>query len=67
MDKEAHDKVCPSKAFDDLDTSLWYHEGTDFVISEGMMNGVGEKTFAPNDTPNVSGFDIRDITLVKIG
>ena len=50
VDKEAHDKVCPSKVFDDLDTSLWYHEGTDFVISKGMMNGVGEKTFAPNDT-----------------
>lgn len=42
----------PSAAFEDLDTSAWYCEGTDYVIENGMMNGVGEKTFAPNDTTN---------------
>ena len=45
-----HDANCPSKAFDDLDTSLWYHEGTDFVIENKMMNGVSDTKFAPNDT-----------------
>ena len=45
-----HEANCPSKAFDDLDTSLWYHEGTDFVIGNKMMNGVSDTKFAPNDT-----------------
>ncbi len=42
----------PSDAFDDLDASAWYREGTDFVIKNGMMNGVGDKKFAPNATTN---------------
>jgi DNA-directed RNA polymerase subunit RPC12/RpoP len=41
--------ACPSKRFDDLDTTQWYHEGTDFVLRTGLMRGTGEKTFAPND------------------
>ena len=49
-DEGQHDAVCPSKAFEDLDTSLWYHEGIDFVISEGIMNGVSKKKFGPNTT-----------------
>ncbi|MBR2576380.1 MAG: S-layer homology domain-containing protein [Firmicutes bacterium] len=46
--EEDHDAVCPSKAFSDLDTSLWYHEGTDYVIENGIMNGTGEGIFEPN-------------------
>ena len=26
----------------------WYHEGTDFVIANGLMNGVGNGKFDPN-------------------
>ena len=40
---------CPSAFFDDLDTSLWYHEATDYVIENGIMAGYGE-TFGPNDS-----------------
>ncbi len=40
---------CPSKAFTDLDTAAWYHESVDFVLSTGLMNGVGNEKFAPNN------------------
>lgn len=41
---------CPSKAFNDLDTSLWYHEATDYALENGLMNGVGNNLFDPNGT-----------------
>ena len=46
-DTETHD--CPSKEFDDLDIKLWYHPDTDYVLSNGLMNGTAEKTFAPDE------------------
>lgn len=45
-DIEEHD--CPSKNFDDLDISLWYHSDTDYVLSSGLMKGTSAKTFEPN-------------------
>ena len=42
--------ACPSRQFKDLDPTRWYHEGTDFVISNGLMNGVGKGCFDPNGT-----------------
>ena len=39
---------CPSRIFSDLDPVQWYHEGTDFVIANGLMNGVGNGKFDPN-------------------
>ena len=39
---------CPSALFTDLDTSLWYHEYTDYVIEKGMMAGVGDSIFLPH-------------------
>ena len=33
-----------------MDTSLWYHEGIDYAIEKGMMNGVASDAFAPDDT-----------------
>ncbi|MCI6730697.1 MAG: S-layer homology domain-containing protein, partial [Clostridiales bacterium] len=41
---------CPSKAFSDLDTSRWYHEGVDYVLENGLMKGMGDGIFAPNGT-----------------
>ncbi len=49
-DENQHDAVCPSKHFEDLDTSLWYHKGIDYVLNEKIMKGVSEKRFDP-DTP----------------
>lgn len=41
---------CPSRAFSDLDTGAWYHEGTDYVIGHSLMNGYGNGKFGPDDT-----------------
>ncbi len=42
--------VCPSAEFEDLDVERWYHLDTDYVLEKGLMNGVGDKIFAPNAT-----------------
>ena len=39
---------CPSLAFSDLDTTLWYHLYTDFVIEEQLMQGYPDMTFDPD-------------------
>lgn len=39
----------PSQDFDDLDSAAWYIAGTDYVIREGLMKGVGEKRFGPDE------------------
>ncbi len=38
---------CPSKAFTDLNLNQWYHEYTDYVLANGLMNGMGDNKFAP--------------------
>ncbi|MDY3304621.1 MAG: InlB B-repeat-containing protein [Clostridia bacterium] len=43
---DKHD--CPSMNFNDLDINLWYHLDTDYVLSNGLMNGTDTKIFAPN-------------------
>ncbi len=42
--------VCPAEKYTDVDTTQWYHEGVDYVIANGMMNGTGTNTFEPNST-----------------
>jgi len=44
---ETHD--CPSLAFADLNTSAWYHEAVDYVLSQGVMGGYGAGRFGPNE------------------
>ncbi len=39
---------CPSLAFTDLDVTEWYHVDTDYVLSTGLMNGMGDNIFAPD-------------------
>lgn len=39
---------CPHHNFTDLNSDAWYHEAVDYVLSKGMMNGVGGGKFAPN-------------------
>lgn len=41
-------ETCPSRPFLDLSGSGWYHEYTDYVIEEGLMNGVSATSFAPD-------------------
>ncbi len=43
---------CPSAPYVDVDQSLWYHDGIDYVIVKELMNGVADNLFAPNGTTN---------------
>lgn len=42
------DNTCPMYPFDDLDMSAWYHDGIHYCIENGLMNGTGTTTFAPD-------------------
>lgn len=44
----ANSDNCPSKAFTDLDAKAWYHEGVDYALTNGLMNGVGGGKFEPD-------------------
>ena len=44
----ANSANCPSKAFTDLDADAWYHEGVDYALTNGLMNGVGGGRFEPD-------------------
>ncbi|MBR6701151.1 MAG: S-layer homology domain-containing protein, partial [Firmicutes bacterium] len=39
---------CLCKGYTDLDPDQWYHEAVDYVVENGIMNGVGEDEFDPN-------------------
>ena len=39
---------CPSREFDDLDITQWYHYDTDYVLENGIFKGVSEKIFEPD-------------------
>ena len=38
----------PSKRYTDVDISLWYREGIDYVLISGLFNGMSDTTFQPN-------------------
>ena len=40
---------CPSLDFVDLDPDAWYHLSVDYVLRNGLMQGYGNKIFAPGD------------------
>ena len=42
--------VCPMTKYADLKTVNWSHEGIDFVLSHGYMNGISDTMFAPDDS-----------------
>ena len=44
------DSTCPISAFTDADPTTWYHDGVHWALENGVMNGVGGNTFAPNGT-----------------
>ena len=39
-------------AFDDLNLSLWYHDGVHWALENGIMQGYGGGEFKPNDATN---------------
>lgn len=38
---------CPSANFSDLNRSFWYHSYVDYVLQQGMMNGISSTKFNP--------------------
>ena len=44
------DNTCPISAFTDTKATAWYHDGVHWAIENGVMNGVGNGKFEPNDT-----------------
>ncbi len=40
---------CPSAQFTDVALDAWYHEAVDFVLVAGLMNGMSETEFAPEN------------------
>jgi hypothetical protein len=43
------DSTCPISAFADADPAAWYHDGVHFVLANGIMQGLGDGRFGPND------------------
>ena len=41
---------CPCRVFTDVNPAIWYHEGIDFALNNGLFNGMSATTFAP-DSP----------------
>ncbi len=38
---------CVSHPYADVDTAAWYHEAVDYVIENGLMQGIGDGKFDP--------------------
>ena len=47
---EDPDAQCPSNRFGDLDKTRWYHEGVDYMLRNGYMQGTGQYSFEPYGT-----------------
>ena len=49
--EQEHEEICPSRFFSDVPAvDYWGHEGIDFVVENGLFNGMSATTFEP-DTP----------------
>lgn len=44
------DHQCYAETFTDVNPDLWYHEAIDYVVGKGLMRGVSDSSFAPNET-----------------
>lgn len=42
----------PSAEFTDVIDRAWYQDAVDYALAEGLMNGISETSFAPNQTMN---------------
>ncbi len=41
-------EACKSEGFTDVPKNVWYHAAVDFVVGQGIMNGVSDDSFAPD-------------------
>ena len=44
------DSTCPISKFTDGDPKAWYHDGVHYVLENGIMGGMGNGLFGPNET-----------------
>ena len=49
---ECDGQECPAAQFEDVEIPSWYHEGVDYVVGNGYMNGISATEFAPAATTN---------------
>lgn len=49
IDKDEDDVTSAYSAFRDLQPNAWYREGVEYALDNGIMNGVSDSLFAPND------------------
>lgn len=47
---DPHASVCPVRQFTDVDRSAWYHTYLDYVVEQGIFNGMSESSFEPQST-----------------
>lgn len=46
--EQEHEEICPSRFFSDVPgVDYWGHEGIDFVVENGLFNGMSATTFEP--------------------
>ena len=45
---DSHLASCPSRAFGDVGRHAWYHEAVDYVVENGIFNGMSTSSFAPD-------------------
>ena len=50
VDPEPTEPKGDPESFTDLEKGAWYYESVSYAIETGLMNGVGEREFAPDDT-----------------
>lgn len=50
LELAAKDTLCPSKVYTDLNTDSWYHDAVDYVLENGIMNGISDTLFNPTGT-----------------
>lgn len=43
------DRTCPMYGYTDLESVAWYHNGIHFCIDNGLMNGMGNNRFEPQN------------------
>ncbi|MBR5252600.1 MAG: InlB B-repeat-containing protein, partial [Clostridia bacterium] len=43
---------CPAAKFEDINADAWYHDAVDYMVENGLMNGVSDTKFAPGTTLN---------------
>ncbi len=44
------DDTCPLTKFEDTNPAQWYHDGIEYCLKNGIMNGISSTQFAPNNT-----------------